>query len=48
LNQQQLVPAMMLQQLIKLLATQLKPILLGLDMVLKYEVLVSLLIPTHK
>ncbi len=39
---------MMLQQLVKLLATQLKPMLLGLNMVLKYELLVSMLMPTHK
>jgi hypothetical protein len=46
-HQQQLV-ALMLQQSIKLLATQLKPMLLGLNMVLKYELLVSMLMPTHK
>jgi hypothetical protein len=49
LNHHQLVVlALMLQQSVKLLATQLKPTQLGPNMVLKYEVLVSMSMPTHK
>jgi hypothetical protein len=48
LNHQQVVSVSMSYQPVKLLATHLKPMLLGPDMVLMYEVLVSMLIPTHK
>jgi hypothetical protein len=51
LRQEQVVlmlQVMMQLQLLKLLVTQLKLMLLGLNMVLKYEVLVSLLILIHK
>jgi len=47
-NHHPVVWVLMLQHLAKLIATHLKVMLLGLDTVLKYEVLVSILIPTHK
>jgi hypothetical protein len=48
LNQDRLVLVMMSQQLAKLLVIQLKPMLLGLNMVLKYEVLVFTSMLIHK